>query len=161
MNLNEIQIIDYLPEHKIYFKQLNYVWIKKYFNVEEEDLKLLENPEEHIIKPGGAIIMAKRGNNIVGTCGLVKINEGIFELVKMAVDEKERGRKIGYLLGDAAINKAKKLGANRIQLETNSILIAAVNLYKKLGFIEVPLEKSEYKRCNVKMILDLYHHPFS
>jgi GNAT superfamily N-acetyltransferase len=157
---DEIQIINYLPVHKIYFKQLNYDWIKKYFTAEEEDLKILENPEEYILKGGGAILMAKRGCNIIGTCGLIKINEGIFELVKMAVDEKERGKKIGYLLGEAAIGKAKQLGAYRVQLETSSKLIPAVNLYKKLGFVEIPLKKSEYERCDLKMVLDLRHTSF-
>ncbi len=94
MNFNDIQIIDYLPEHKTFFKQLNYNWIEKYFSVEDEDLKLLENPGECIIKHGGAILMAKRGEAIIGTCGLVKVNETTFELVKMAVDEKERGKKL-------------------------------------------------------------------
>ena len=154
--MDEIKIIDYLPGHKIFFKQLNY--IKKYFTVEKEDLKLLENPEEYIIKPGGAILMAERDGNIIGTCGLLRINDGTFELVKMAVDEKERGKRIGYLLGEAAIKKAKDLGADKIQLETNSSLIPAVNLYKKLGFTEVPLNNSEYKRCDLKMILDLNHY---
>ena len=161
MNLDKIVIIDYLPEHKNYFKQLNYVWINKYFTVEKEDLKLLENPEENIIKPGGAILIAKRGDDIIGTCGLIKINEDTFELVKMAVDEKERGKNIGYMLGYAAVNKAKILGAKNIQLETSSTLMPAVNLYKKLGFIEVPLKDSEYKRCNLKMVLDLKHFSFS
>ena len=156
--MDEIKIIDYLPGHKIFFKQLNYIWIKKYFTVEKEDLKLLENPEEYIIKPGGAILMAERDGNIIGTCGLLRINDGTFELVKMAVDEKERGKRIGYLLGEAAIKKAKDLGADKIQLETNSSLIPAVNLYKKLGFTEVPLNNSEYKRCDLKMILDLNHY---
>jgi GNAT superfamily N-acetyltransferase len=161
MSTDEVKIVDYLPENKIFFRQLNYVWIKKYFTIEEEDLKLLENPEEYIIKPGGAILMAKRGEDIIGTCGLLKINDDIIELVKMAVDEKERGKNIGYMLGYAAINKAKILGAKRIQLETSSTLMPAVNLYKKLGFIEVPLKESEYKRCNLKMSLDLQHFSYS
>ena len=86
MSSDEVKIVDYLPENKIFFRQLNYVWIKKYFTIEEEDLKLLENPEEYIIKPGGAILMSKRGEDIIGTCGLLKINDDIIELVKMAVD---------------------------------------------------------------------------
>ncbi len=153
MKSNVIQIVDYSPGHKIYFKQLNYQWIKKYFTVEKEDIKLLEEPQKYIIKPGGAILMAKNGGDIVGTCGLIKINKTTFELVKMAVDEKARGRNIGYLLGQAIINKAKNLGASIIRLETSSKLIPALTLYRKLGFTEIPLNKSEYKRCDVKMEL--------
>ena len=155
MDNTEIRIVDYLPEYKIYFQKLNYKWIEKYFAVENEDIKLLENPEEFIIKPGGVILFAKRGEDIVGTCGLMKIDDETYELIKMAVAETEQGKKIGYLLGEAIINEAIKSGAARIILETNSKLIPAVNLYKKLGFIEIPLNNSEYKRCDLKMVLEL------
>ena len=73
----------------------------------------------------------------------------------MAVDEKARGRNIGYLLGKAIINKAKNLGASKIQLETSSKLIPALSLYRKLGFTEIPFVKSGYKRCDVKMELKI------
>jgi GNAT superfamily N-acetyltransferase len=155
MSKDKVQIIDYLPEYKIYFQQLNYEWIKKYFIVEDEDIKLLEYPDEHIIKTGGAILMAKLEDEIIGTCGLIKLNDDTFELVKMAVAENARGKKVGYVLGEGIIKKAKELGASIIQLETNSVLTPAINLYKKLGFIEVPLESSEYKRCNVRMVLEI------
>jgi putative acetyltransferase len=155
MSSDAIQIVDYSAEYRNDFKQLNYQWIKKYFTVEKEDVKLLEEPEKYIIKPGGFILLAKNGEDIVGTCGLIKINKKTFELVKMAVDEKVRGRHIGYLLGQAIINKAKNLGASIIQLETSSKLIPALNLYRKLGFVKIPLNNSEYKRCDVKMKLRL------
>ena len=39
--LQEVQILEYGPNLKIHFKELNYEWIGKYFKVEEVDRKIL------------------------------------------------------------------------------------------------------------------------
>ena len=51
-----------------------------------------------------------------------------------------------------AIKKAKKLGAQKIILYSNTILAPAIELYRKLGFVEVPVD-GPYKRSNIKMEL--------
>ena len=76
----------------------------------------------------------------------------VYEFTKMAVGEKYRGQKIGRALGEAAIEKAKKLGAHKIILYSNTILTPAIELYRKLGFLEVPVD-GPYKRSNIKMEL--------
>ena len=60
-----------------------------------------------------------------------------------------QGKQIGKLLGIAAIEKAKCLHAKRICLESNRALIPAINLYLKLGFIEIPIDKTPYARANI------------
>ena len=70
----------------------------------------------------------------------------------MAVDEKYRGQKIGKALGEAAIEKAHTFGAHKIILYSNTILTPAIGLYRKLGFVEVPVD-GPYKRSNIKMEL--------
>src|ERR1700756_1186388 len=44
-----VQIIDYTPEHKCAFKQLNEEWIRQYFKMEESDYKALDHPDDYII----------------------------------------------------------------------------------------------------------------
>ena len=52
-------IIDlFKVEYKLDFKALNLQWIKKYFRVEEEDRKILENPKSYVIDRGGQIFFA-------------------------------------------------------------------------------------------------------
>jgi GNAT superfamily N-acetyltransferase len=70
----------------------------------------------------------------------------------MAVDEKFRGQKAGLQLSLVAIQKARELKANKIILYSNTILNNAIQLYKRLGFVEVPLD-GPYKRSNIKMEL--------
>lgn len=136
------------------FKRLNVHWIEKYFELEPSDLKVLETPKSSIIEAGGFIFMAEYAGEIVGTCALLNRGDGEFELAKMAVDEKAQGKKIGFLLGEAIVNKARELGAKVIWLETNSMLTPALNLYRKLGFVDAPDRPTPYVRCNVQMEID-------
>ncbi|MCI4671401.1 MAG: GNAT family N-acetyltransferase [Bacteroidia bacterium] len=150
------KIISYLPEHQADFKRINEAWISKYFKMEIEDFKALDHPQEKILKPGGAILLAELEGKIVGTCALIKMEEeGIYELAKMGVDESARGHGLGYMLGQATIEKAREMGAKRLYLETNSVLTPAITLYHKLGFKDVEGFPTPYARCDVQMILDL------
>jgi len=48
--------------------------------------------------------MARYNREIVGTCALIKTDDDTYELAKMAVTERARGKNIGWLLGQAVIN---------------------------------------------------------
>lgn len=148
-------IVGYEPKHREHFRALNHEWITRYFALEEADRKALDDPEVYILGRGGFIFMAEYQGAVVGTCALIKNPDDSFELAKMAVTESAQGLGIGYLLGAAAIAKAKAEGAARVELLTNSRLIPAIRLYAKLGFVQVPLSESEYERADVKMVLQL------
>lgn len=153
---SEVMILEYEPAYKKLFRDLNYEWLTKYFVVEEKDKQILENPEVEVLAKGGFIFFAEYENEIAGTVALIKHGENEFELSKMAVSEKFQGKQIGKCLGMAAIEKVKSLNADILFLETNSTLIPALNLYKKLGFNQVEMrEKSDYKRATLRMELDL------
>ncbi|WP_106917744.1 GNAT family N-acetyltransferase [Chryseobacterium aurantiacum] len=154
---NEVKIIAYETQYKEDFKALNEEWIKTFFVMESSDYKLLDNPEEHILNKGGHIAFALLNGEAVGTCALVKAKDIplTFELSKMAVSPKAQGKKIGYLLGNALIEKAKELKAERVFLETNSVLVPAIKLYEKLGFRHMPITNPGYDRVDVQMELDL------
>lgn len=150
-----VEIINYSPEFQDDFKRLNYEWIEKYFQLEEADRQSLNHPDEKILKPGGHIFMAIYNGESVGTCALIKMNDNAYELAKMAVTEKAKGKGIGWLLGQAAINKARELKAEKIFLESNTVLQPAINLYQKLGFRKIVGQPSPYQRCNIQMELKL------
>ena len=150
-----VEIIDYLPEFHDDFKRLNYEWIGKYFQLEEADHQSLNYPDEKILNLGGHIYMALSNNKIVGTCALIKMDDNTYELAKMAVTAKARGKGISWLLGQTAINKAHESGAKRVFLESNTILEPAINLYRKLGFRKIVGHPSPYERCNIQMELKL------
>ncbi|MGZ8537427.1 MAG: GNAT family N-acetyltransferase [Flavisolibacter sp.] len=150
--MNHIKIINYLPEHQPYFEKLNKAWIEKDFTLEERDKFILEQPDESILKPGGAILLATYDGIIAGTVALLKLNSFEYEFTKMAVDEKYRRKGIAEQLSYAAIEKAKQLGAKNIILYSQTVLTGAVPLYKKVGFVQIPIDKGRvYKRADVKM----------
>ena len=149
--IENIEIIAFEPSLAKEFKDLNIAWLKKYFEVEPADEKVLNDPQKEIINKGGFIFFAKSGNTVAGTVSLLKLKEDVFELAKMGVAESLQGKKIGNLLMEYCIDFAKKLDATKLVLYSNRKLLPALHLYKKFGFIEVPLENSEYKRSDIKM----------
>jgi len=149
-----VEIFEYKSEHQSWFEKLNRQWIEQYFWMEPVDVEVLQHPDQYIIEKGGAILMATCNGEIAGTVALKFVDNNVYEFTKMAVDEKYRGQKIGRALGEEAIQKAKKLGAQKIILYSNTILAPAIELYRKLGFVEVPVD-GPYKRSNIKMELNV------
>lgn len=149
-----IEILTYKPEHQPWFEKLNRNWIEKFFWMEPLDFEILQKPEELIIKKGGEIFMALYQKEMAGTVALKFIEPGVYEFTKMAVDEKFQGKKIGEMLAQVAIQHAKQQQAKKIFLYSNTKLKAAIGLYRKLGFVEIPLD-GPYKRSDIKMELDL------
>ena len=151
----KVQIVDYDPKYQTAFRALNEEWISAYFKMEETDYKALDNPDGYILQNGGCIIVALVDNEPVGVCALVRMNdpEYDFELAKMAVSPKAQGKNIGWLLGQAIIEKAKMMGAAKLYLESNTLLKPAINLYHKLGFVKIAGRATPYERCNIQMEL--------
>jgi GNAT superfamily N-acetyltransferase len=154
-----VEIIDFSPACKEAFRALNHEWINHYFELEDLDRQILDHPESYILAPGGHILMARYQQEIVGTCALIKVSETVLELGKMAVTEKQRGLKIGQQLGQAAIRKARELGAQKLVLYSHRSLIPALHVYRKLGFLEVPCPPNGYKRADIMMELNVTPFP--
>ena len=152
--INNLRIEDFRPEDQPWFEQLNRQWIEKYFRMEPVDVLVLEQPDGHIIRKGGAILMARYGKKVAGTVALKFVDEGVYEFTKMAVAPEFRGMGIGKALSDAAIRRARHLNANKIILYSNRILSPAIDLYRKIGFVEVPLD-GPYMRSDIKMAMTL------
>jgi len=146
-----ISILNYEPALAKYFKSLNIEWINTFFTVETHDLEQLDNPEEHILKDGGHILFARVDNEIAGTCALIKTGEYEYELAKMGVSPKYRGRKVGHAMMDAVFELARQNNTKRLWLGSNSKLAPALALYKKYGFKQIPVGDTPYKRADVKM----------
>jgi ribosomal protein S18 acetylase RimI-like enzyme len=153
--MSKIEIIPYKAEHAFHFERLNKAWIEKYFVLEELDKWVLENPHEAILSKGGAILMAKYDGMITGTVALIKVSNDEYEFAKMAVDEAYQRRGIAEALSYAAFDKARSLSAKKVSLYSQTSLAPAIHLYRKLGFVEVPMDNRLYKRANIKMEMEL------
>ena len=151
-----MQIVDWKPEYSEEFEKMNIQWLEEFFWVEPHDKDVLGHPEKYIIEPGGTIFFVKDEHHIIGCVALMKIEDNIFELTKMAVKPKYRGRKIGQQLMNYTLNFARENGLEKLIIYSNRKLENAIHLYKKYGFIEIPIEKDNpYSRGDIKMVLNL------
>ncbi len=151
-----LEIIPFHPRYATDFRDLNLAWLKKYFWVEPHDEEVLGKPEKYILSTGGNIFFVKDKGKIVGTVALMKLEEGIFELTKMAVTPKYQGKNIGQKLMEYTLDYARNQGWKRLIIYSNRKLENAIYIYKKYGFTEIPIEgNNPYARGDIKMKLEL------
>ncbi len=133
------------------FRTLNEAWIEKFFALEDHDREVLNDPERFILQPGGRIIVAEDAGRVVGCCGLMPMEPGVFEVAKMAVAEEYQGRGLGRKVLARTVEEGRALGAKKLYLETNHRLENAIHLYEALGFKHLPPKDSPYVRADVFM----------
>ena len=152
-----MEIVSWQPKYSEEFKNMNLHWLKEFFWVEPHDEDVLGNPKKYIIDPGGNILFVKVGDDtIIGCVALMKMEDNIFELTKMAVKPEHRGKKLGQQLMEHTIDFARKKEWEKLIIYSNRKLENAIHLYKKYGFEEIPIEKNNpYSRGDIKMKLKL------
>lgn len=161
-----LEIISFKPVYATDFYNLNIEWISSFFEVEAYDKEVLKNPDTYIINKGGHIFFAKLDDKIIGTVALMPIKNKkesseknkptVFELTKMAVSPQYRGFKTGQKLMQKCIDFAKSQQFSKLVLYSNRKLENAIYIYKKYGFLEIPVEKNcPYERSNIKMSLKI------
>lgn len=151
-----MKIISWEERYAKDFEEMNLYWLEEFFWVEPHDKEVLGNPEKYIIGPGGMIFFVKEENEIIGCVALMKMETGVFELTKMAVKPAHRGKKIGQKLMQHTLDFAKDQGWQKLIIYSNRKLENAIHLYKKYGFVEIPLEDNgPYSRGDIKMELKL------
>lgn len=151
-----MKIISYEPRYAGDFRLLNLEWLEKFFWVEPHDEEVLGNPAKYIIEPGGMIFFVLENEKVIGTVALMKIEEGVFELTKMAVVPAARGRNVGQKLMEHTLAFARKKGWEKLIIYSNRKLENAIHIYRKYGFKEIPIgENNPYSRGDIKMELPL------
>ncbi len=151
-----MQIVEWKPEYSSEFKKMNIQWLEEFFWVEPHDEEVLGNPEKYIIKPGGNIFFTLDDDTVIGCVALMKMEDNIFELTKMAVKPGYRGKKIGQQLMKHTLEYARRKGWEKLIIYSNRKLENAIHLYLKYGFEEIPIENNNpYSRGDIKMQLKL------
>lgn len=91
-----------------------------------------------VVDGNGAFVVASRGGNPVG-CGAVRrIDVSTGEIKRMYVRPDERSNGAGRAIVAALEGEARRLGLTRLVLETGIRQHAAMALYRKLGFSDIP-----------------------
>lgn len=98
------------------FRTLNEEWITRHFTLEAKDIETLSDPENSILGKGGHIFLAFAGGKPVGCVALMPMENGVYELSKMAVSPHLRGQGVGRRLLECAIAQARLIGAKSLFL---------------------------------------------
>ena len=155
-----LSIFPYQVEFKDVFFELNAEWLETYFLIEPYDLKVLSNPQEMVLDRGGEIYFGAIDGEVVATFALTPTADDSIELNKMAVRKDQRGLGIGNQLMDYILRRCKARGVHTLELYSNTKLESALHLYRKCGFVEIPLpEDCVYDRANIRMELSLSQGP--
>jgi len=152
-----MKIVTWQPAYSEEFKKMNLQWLEEFFFVEPHDEDVLGDPENYIIKPGGTILFVQDDHlHLIACVALMKIENNIFELTKMAVKPEYRGKKIGQKLMKSTLDFAREKNWEELIIYSNRKLENAIHLYKKYGFVEIPIEENNpYSRGDIKMHLNL------
>ncbi|MFK3436262.1 GNAT family N-acetyltransferase [Staphylococcus aureus] len=107
-------------------------------NIDRNDQPDLENIEHNYLNSGGQFWLAINNHqNIVGTIGLIRLDNNMSALKKIFVDEGYRNLKIGKKLLDKVIMTCKEQNIDGIYLGTIDKFISAQYFYSNNGFREI------------------------
>lgn len=129
--------------NEIIFSVLNEYGIGEFTHHSDDSL----NEIEQSFAGGFFGLIKNEEEEIVGTFGLYKLNETSCEIRKMYLLPKARGNGLGKWMVRFLIEKARQLGYKKIELDTASVLLEAIELYKKMGFKEVKAS-NDSPRCD-------------
>jgi ribosomal protein S18 acetylase RimI-like enzyme len=150
------EIVPFRSEHAGAWYALNRAWLDEHLLYEPPDERQLADPVGTILDMGGAIFIALRDDEVVGTAAIAPHGPDELELIKLTVHESVRGMGLGRRLADACLAHARALGAARVVLVSSSRLGAALKLYASMGFEHRPLPQGvPYVTADVYMVLDL------
>ena len=89
--------------------------------------------------PSGRLLLAEVNGRSAGCVALHRLADGMCEMKRLYVRPEFRGHKIGRRLAETVIAEARVVGYQCMRLDTVAPLMReAVQLYRELGFYEIP-----------------------
>ena len=102
-------------------------------NFEQE---LVELPGSYA-PPDGSLLLAFDKTMLAGCVALRKLNDATCEMKRLYIRPRFRGQGHGLRLALAAIEEAKRIGYQRMRLDTLPSMQQAIRMYRSLGFQEI------------------------
>ncbi len=87
--------------------------------------------------PRGALYVAWEGTTPVGCGALRQLGPDVGEIKRLYVRPDARGARLGRRITRALLNRARKLGYDRVVLDTLPNMKAAIAIYRGMGFVPI------------------------
>src|ERR1700744_2676676 len=87
--------------------------------------------------PDGELLLAKRGDHVLGSIALKRLEPRVAEIKRLFVRPQARKAGIGRALVAAMLKTAKERGYLQIKLDTLPQMQGAIALYKSFGFAPI------------------------
>jgi putative acetyltransferase len=83
----------------------------------------------------GAFFVLLQGEEIIGTVALHRETDASCELCRMYLSQQYRGQGLGRRMLELSLREARERGFQEVRLKTASVLVEAIALYKRAGFV--------------------------
>lgn len=139
-----MKVVPYDAKYRKDFIELNEAWISEMFALEDEDIKEFESIDSYIQRGGQIYFALDESGQVMACCMIAPREDGDWEIMKFAAKGLYTGTGAGTACLNACIDYAKSLHLPKIIIVTNRKCTHAVHLYKKNGFVEIPVDKRRF-----------------
>jgi putative acetyltransferase len=114
----------------------------------------MDDLQESYVDNGGIFLVMTDNDRIIGTGAIRRIDDEVCELKRVWLLFEYHGQGLGYRMIQELLSFAREKGYRRIRLETDrDAQSRAYNLYRRLGFYEIPRYSNNEDDAAMEMAL--------